>query len=344
MLNNGRQVASLIVGTLLLLPIVGSPAGAAVIEGTDGPDVLTGTAAGDVIDGLAGDDTIRGRGGPDDLFGGADNDVIQGDAGSDRLSGGEGADELRGGYGPDEIETHGGDTVFGGSQDDFVYTSDNALPASVYGGYGDDQVVVAHRGSVARGGPGSDLLISREADTVIGGRGDDMIRLPVVCCHDDVEDRRGWARRIVAGPGNDSVYTAQAEPQRPISCGSGDDTIFISPGQTWQRDCETRWNYYFNYALCDGCDYNRFVGTEDNDWFEAGIGGDDVEARGGDDHIVLGDGGTALAGAGDDHVDADSPGYDDYPNTIRCGPGVDTVTADSNDDYSADCENVTLVD
>lgn len=63
--------------------------------GTSGNDTITGDGGANVISGLAGDDTLFGAGGNDTIDGGDGNDVLNGGAGADRLTLGAGNDTVR---------------------------------------------------------------------------------------------------------------------------------------------------------------------------------------------------------------------------------------------------------
>jgi Tol biopolymer transport system component len=72
----------------------------------------------------------------------------------------------------------------------------------------------------------------------------------------------------------------------------------------------------------------HLLGTDFDDRVCGRMGADRVVAGGGRDAIV--------AGAGADVIDA----RDSETDTVRCGPGVDTVLADRSDRVAADCEKV----
>jgi RTX calcium-binding nonapeptide repeat (4 copies) len=91
----------------------------------------------------------------------------------------------------------------------------------------------------------------------------------------------------------------------------------------------------------------RIAGTNGNDRLRGTARSDSMTGGGGRD-VLLGLGGTdfleggagrdrADAGAGDDRVAVE---YDGSRDTVRCGPGSDTVNADLNDDVAPDCELV----
>jgi hypothetical protein len=62
-----------------------------------------------------------------------------------------------------------------------------------------------------------------------------------------------------------------------------------------------------------------------------------IEGRGGNDKIVGGGGDDRISGgSGNDAISS----RDRFRDTVRCGPGVDSVVADSRDRVARDCERV----
>lgn len=85
---------------------------------------------------------------------------------------------------------------------------------------------------------------------------------------------------------------------------------------------------------------NDLYGTAGNDRLVGRGGADDLYGRAGNDVIIPGPGeDDVYGGPGNDRIIATDGEHDD----ISCGPGVDTVVADSIDDVSSNCENVRLV-
>ena len=79
------------------------------------------------------------------------------------------------------------------------------------------------------------------------------------------------------------------------------------------------------------------LGAEGNDWLFGGAGNDVLLGSDGNDLLVGESGNDVLnAGAGNDNILA----RDGFADTITCGLGIDSVTADAIDSKSADCENV----
>jgi len=134
------------------------------VVGTAQDDTLKGTGSSDWISGMAGSDTIQGGLGDDTLSAAddeqtvgtsTDRDLVAGADGNDTISGGSGADDLRGGLGADFI-TDGPE-------------SGDAVTDTVYGGDGDDSILVAsspaYQDNVSCG-PGNDIVEVDSLDVV----------------------------------------------------------------------------------------------------------------------------------------------------------------------------------
>ena len=129
--------------------------------GSEYNDHLTGTDQDNTLEGVEGNDTVHGLGGHDEIYGGDGDDVIHAGSGNDRVWGGLGGDVVH--------LNSGDDTFFGESgvvEDDEgnIVTPDGA---TVYGGYGNDQII---------GDAGNDSLYGHaDNDTIDGGDGGDII-------------------------------------------------------------------------------------------------------------------------------------------------------------------------
>ncbi|WP_101525809.1 calcium-binding protein [Nocardioides houyundeii] len=150
------------------------------IIGSPYDDVLIGGPAPDQIYGGGGDDVITGGPGDDELNGDAiaDPAISRGAPapvpGNDVVSGGPGDDVVSGGYGTDRLSGEDGD--------DSVIGLPGAIDTKLLGGLGDDLLATV-AGTVARGGPGDDILrveVERNwrgqpTRTLVGGRGRDRV-------------------------------------------------------------------------------------------------------------------------------------------------------------------------
>ncbi len=164
-----------------------------------GPLDFTGTADADLQNGGPESDVLRGAGDDDTLSGEEGNDTLRGDDGNDVLLGGEGDDSLRGGDGVDTlVGEDGNDTLRG--QDGFG--------DQLFGGPGDDLLIdgeidsVSERGAVSASG----------GDTLFGEAGNDSILLA--------------AGDAFGGEGNDTLSNFDQELVAP----------FEELNSTWDTD------------------------------------------------------------------------------------------------------------
>ena len=214
----------------------------AFCEGTNRADVIIGTNGPEGIDAGRGDDIIRARGG--------DDNAIRAEGGDDKIKGGAGQDNLGGGRGQDILK--------GGSGFDFYFFNENNWGQEVI----DDQPIVdasLDSGHQARfDGVTMDLEIDMTStkghevtvsggtatldwesdliDSIIDGDGDDSITGRAVA--DNIQPFNEGNDVVLAGDGNDFVYTADGFPTDSISCGDGDDSARVDPGDSVDADCE----------------------------------------------------------------------------------------------------------
>jgi Ca2+-binding RTX toxin-like protein len=122
-----------------------------VVLGSGHDDQLSGTGDADHLVGDAGDDHLDGRGGADELRAESDSRPEPGAAADDdTLSGGPGRDLL--------VAWIGNDALYGDSDDDTVWSLGGG-PSEVFGGQGDDELVISFPTSptfMADGGEGHD--------------------------------------------------------------------------------------------------------------------------------------------------------------------------------------------
>lgn len=90
-------------------------------------------------------------------------------------------------------------------------------------------------------------------------------------------------------------------------------------------------------ALRGSAGGDRLAGFDGDDTLHGAAGDDAIYGGAGDDTIYGGPGeDEVLGGAGDDFIEA----RDGEVDRVSCGPGADTVSIDSNDFVSPDCETV----
>ncbi len=300
------------------------------ITGTPGKDRLIGTASDDVICGLGGDDVIRGGGGADDLLGGAANDRLI----ADDLTGGPGeVDTLDGGSGRDRLEPGAplaSDLLIGGpGARDLADYSQKTAPVvlaidandgsgesgegdqidtdveALRGGSGDDSLLadpaaaLQGPGAFLRGGPGDDVLSGTAGrDILDGGAGADLLG------GGDGVDRAEYSTR------SDDVWLSIGDGANDGGVGEGDEI-----------DIDVEW----------------LIGGDGDDTLTGTDFANRIDGRGGDDHLSGKSGKDRLfGGPGNDDLDAiDAPAYVD---SLSCGTGIDTHTAEPADLVGADCE------
>ncbi|WP_026910244.1 calcium-binding protein [Patulibacter minatonensis] len=292
------------------------PGGVEVVTG--GGDDTVGTYYSPVVRPLA-DGALRVDlgDGNDRFLGGVTGEVVSGGAGNDDLKGGLGGDTLDGGAGDDTVEgQEGADVVRGGDGNDLLKAdqfSDSGVFADVIdGGAGFDVLQDwRHTGGEATA-PAIDVRLDGLADDGRPGEGDDV---------------RG-VERLDSGSAGTFVGDEGANE-------------FVAP-ETGAAG---------SYSGAGGAD-RLLAGDAHGDVVDGGAGDDDLSGGFGDDRIVGGPGRDVLAGDrparcnelhcdigggfGNDLIEA----RDGEVDSISCGPGTDTVTADPDDVVAADCETV----
>jgi len=315
-------------------------------DGGAGPDTLDArpTAAPLVAFGSAGDDRMFAGAGSSTLVGGDDEDTMTGGPagalthfymgslpdGADVLAGGAGLDvaEYDGRLGPMTLSADGvandgeageGDDIRpsvegiqGGARADTIIAS-GVVDAQLSGYGGDDRIF---------GAGGDDILFGGlDDDTLVGGPGDDTAA---------AGDNRGvaigggqldgGADQFRGGTGFDvAEYTTRAggvtvtlnDLPGDGEAGEGDDIGADVEGVIGGRGAD---------SLTGNAGAQRFSGGSGGDTIDPRAGADDVRAGDGDDTIVAQDGAI---------------------DTIACGLGADTLSADFGDLRDA-CEAVTL--
>ena len=228
------------------------------------------------------------------------------------------------------------------------YFQDLAVPVTVLGGDGNDEITGGPLADSLDGGPGNDSLFasvdarggggdaSDVADTMTGGPGNDTIsggKSIDAGDGDDIVYGSLAGSTIAGGPGKDTLQGGRGPDV--IDGGDGPDSIDSASGDD---------------KVAGGEGDDTIDAGEGNDTIDGGGGADTIDARAGDDAVGGGDGpdhleggpgrDTFSAGAGDDVIDAADGG----PDSIDCGAGIDTVTGwDSGKDVASpreSCEKV----
>ena len=253
------------------------------------------------------------------ISGGAGNDWLRADTqattldggpGDDRLDGAKGPDTLLGGDGKDQLDgREGADRLDGGAGDDVLNGDANKAPSP----------------DILDGGPGYDTIESDwESDwdpvaITLGGGADDGF----------------------AGEGDDVRNVEKVQTHQPSSLTGSDADEYLEVVQVTQPS---------TIRGAGGNDTLR--GSDGAETLDGGPGNDDIDGGMGDDTITGGPGRDNIAGDrrggdcgpvwcklpfGNDTIDA----RDGEVDSVSCGFGEDTVSADANDVVSGDCEHVT---
>jgi serralysin len=155
------------------------------LGGSDFANRLLGRAGNDYISAYGGDDTVEGGDGADSLEGGFGADIVIGGDGADILSdnqgillpseGDDGAeDSLYGGNGHDTLLAGAGADLLDGGADDDLLTG-GAGADLLIGGAGHDVLADHTQRPEASGALLSGAYAATDADTLLGGGGDDQI-------------------------------------------------------------------------------------------------------------------------------------------------------------------------
>lgn len=350
-------------------------AGSDIVQGGAGNDTLDGGAGNDFVEGQAGDDNLQGGEGDDVLDGGTEHDTFSGGPGRDAVDysnnttsvvstpdgvandgnnggaegdnvgadvedvfGGSGTDTLVGGAEGGVIDGGGGnDTLVSGPGPDLIIGGDGIDNVS-YAGRGGPVAVDLASGSGGAPGEGDALA---QIEQVTGGNGNDTI-----LGNDAVNILDG-------GPGNDTIDGRGSDDQ--VFGGSGNDTLVGAAGNdTLSGDTGDD-----NLQGADGAD--TLSGGDGNDQLDGGPGADSMAGGAGDDTAVYASRTKAVSvstagadnngeanerdqvrlsvesvktGSGNDTINV----RDGVKGQVSCGPGTDSVTADTTDTVARDCE------
>jgi Ca2+-binding RTX toxin-like protein len=204
------------------------------------------------------------------------------------------------------------DVIVGTNKSETLVGTDG--PDLIKGLGGSDRLFAKDRNDHLRAGPGNDRACGeRGHDTYSGGTGADLL------------SEYGGRTPIPPGDG----YT-------------GKDVMFGGGGSDWleaARD-DDELHGGSNSATDQICRYPTCF----NEALFGDTGNDKLYGEDGPDHME-GEQGSDLMSGGDqaDDIDAAADETAGTPDTVNCGPGVDTVRANDNDDVARDCEDVTRV-
>lgn len=177
------------------------------------------------------------------VLGGSGGDTIYGGSLDDYLVGGEGADLLTGATGDDVLD--------GGPGPDRL-TGDYQGVTPDVGGFDladysarTASVNVSLNGRTDDGEPGEGDNVARDVEDVDGGAGDDVLTGNELAnaldggAGNDAIDGGAGADSLSGGDGNDAIQ-ARDSAADDVRCGAGTDTVTVDPSDTVAPDCETR--------------------------------------------------------------------------------------------------------
>jgi len=266
-----------------------------------------------VSDGIPVPVTLSGGQGADWLTAADEPGVLDGGPGEDKLVGGESADVLRGGDGNDTIEGNdGGDRIDAGAGDDLLAPDgyEHANADVVDGGPGFDRIEADYSSRFSDTDSPVSISFGGGADDGRPGEGDDLRGVEKV-----------WLSVGGTFTGTDAAEEfrlSQVGTPSTMNGGGGDDRLRSGDGE------------------------DHLDGGAVNDSVDGGFG-DDVLVGGPGRDTISGD----LAGGdcgplwckypyGNDTIQA----RDGEVDSITCGAGTDSVSADPQDVVAPDCEKV----
>ena len=198
-------------------------------------------------------------------------------------------------------------------------------------GDGDDTLTAAGTiGIIADGGDGNDTLDGAGGwDALSGGAGDDLVSGGANAGLDNLN----------GGPGTDTVsYADRTGPVR-VDVDGGHDDGEAGEYDNVGTDVEIVVGGAGNDTLIGGAAANTFHGGAGNDLLDGGDGDDRLYGGAGDDTVDGRPGADLLdAGDGDDTLTSRDSGAAD---TVACGAGTDSVTADREDALDG-CETASV--
>lgn len=195
---------------------------------------------------------------------------------------------------------------------------------------------------------------SGNAVTITGGAESNVISLTSECCY--------YNARISDAAGITAEGECTQDSPTAVTCGTSQDELDVSVTLGDGNDSFTAPSGALRVNVDGGAGDDTIVGTGGDDVIRGGEGNDDLEGSHGNDQVsgdagddIVG-GGTAadtvIGGPGRDRIAGDGSGFysnggsdvidsrDGEADTVSCGLGADTVTADSLDVIDGECEGV----
>ncbi|WP_147104490.1 cadherin-like domain-containing protein [Tateyamaria sp. syn59] len=299
-----------------------------IVEGTDEGELIDETYEGDP----EGDKVDSG----DNIFSDdpadEDDDIIEAGGGNDTIIAGQGDDVVDGGDGDDLIDTGNGDL-----KPDLGFPNDDGTPVPgfpfgfpadedpdddldfVDGGAGNDTISTGDDADTIIGGAGNDVIdggidddeISGDegADRIVGGEGNDLIKGGIgddtIYAGNDPE--LGLDRLNIEDDGSNPFFPADPRPD------NGRDTVFGGDG---------------NDLIFGADDDDALYGEEGDDTIDGGIDDDLIDGGIGNDSLLGGKGNDTIDGGdGDDFIDGGR-----NADTLNGGDGNDTILGENGAD------------
>ena len=298
------------------------------VSGNDGADILYGEAGNDSITGGTGDDILYGDAGKDNLVGGLGDDQLEGGTGNDTLNGGAGGDIMKGGKGNDiymvdtsgdiitenlnegidKVRTSLTSYTLGDNSENLEYIGtpvavlDNQGKAT--GEFTTQLFTFTGIGNVLAntitGNTGNDILDGgAEADTLIGGLGDDIYIVDNI--GDKIIEKFGeGADLIKTGLSKYSLATMALAYVENLDYIGNNGAIanFVGVGNALNN---TLTGNTGNDSLNGGVGNDTLIGGEGNDKLIGGAGNDILNGGDGNDTLYGGQcDDTLIASAGND--------------------------------------------
>lgn len=354
------------------------------VNGGDGDDTIIGGAGNDVLSGDAGNDTLSGGMGSDTLTGGdgADTFWITDDHEADLIIGGEGGFDsdtiafsgylTTGGvsvtFTGDEAGTYAFNQTPSGfaqaagsftqiesltltGQNDTVNATATSAALTVYGGAGNDAVILGSGGGLADLGEGDDMATGGAGDDTLSGQtGNDTLS---GFAGNDLLSGGDGDDTLLGGDGDDTLFGGAGNDT--LAGGAGADTLVGSTGLDFADYSASASGVSINLATgsasggdADGdtlSGIDGLIGSAQGDTligfdpestgsdpytniFYGNAGADTLDGAGGNDTLFGGaDGDTVIGGAGDDSLDGGT-GND----TLYGGTGNDRIAGGAGND------------
>ncbi|MGN7439056.1 MAG: beta strand repeat-containing protein [Alcanivorax sp.] len=318
------------------------------IDGRSGNDTIHGSQAADTIKISAGSDTLYGEGGDDTfefagskqeadtIYGGGGTDTIMGSAGDDvlGLKALGGVEIIDGGAGTNYFRAHAGSTIdlssFTNGVDflNFDYITDGASNETLHATMGDDTIV---------------LQTGTGKDNFYGHEGDDIFTIDGIQDGADIINGGDGTDSLIGGRGDESVRLLQFTEMEHVDLGAGTNLIIIDRDDSADFSSFAAGDFLNVTEIQDDIGSENITGSQGNDTIritadastdilDGDLGDDTFVISGtqtGRDQIIGGTGNDRLIGSsGDDHMtfevlsSIESIDLGDGTNTLQAASGI----------------------